>query len=154
MKKLQDFGPNSSEVFKLLTKLKRVNWLINVGKPHPRDSEVVRIYTWDAAETIARNGMLYRMDGVFRNKLKEIANSSNRMEIIQNVIDLEIKVNTRGDESYTKILWAISSDIEGAIYEAVLGDLGDFLFYLNRMEWYCDGHWPCGYTQEEKLVVF
>ena len=148
------FGPNTSAVINLINNLKNVQWFVNLGKPHSRDNEVVRVHSWNEAEEISRNGIMDEIDRVKRGELTKLAIDSGRQKLVDKAIDLAIEKTTSGTELYTRLRWAISSDREGAIYETVLSDLARYHHFLDLMEWYVDGHWPCGYNSEGKLVVF
>lgn len=151
---VHDFGPNTSKVLEFIESLKTINWLHNVGTPNPSDHLVKRVYSWEDAKLAAENRINSVKDEIQREKLKKIAIESGRLVMVEEAVSLAALYATSVIELYSKIRWAIAADKEGAIYEVVLGDLGDFQYYLDLIKWYRAGHWPCGYDEYGKMVVF
>lgn len=151
---VHDFGPNTPKVLEFIESLKIINWLYNIGTPHPEDHKVTRVYSWEEAKRAAENRICAKKDEIHRAKLKKIAIQSGRLVMAEEAVSLAALYATSVTEVYSKIRWAIAASKEGAIYEVVLGDLGDFHYYLDLIEWYRAGHWPCGYDEDGILVVF
>ena len=154
MAMVHDFGPNTPKVLEFIESLRQINWMHNIGIPHTEDYKVTRVYSWEDAKRAAENEITPKEDEIQREKLKKVAVESGRLVMAEEAVSLAALYATSFTEAYSNIRWAIAADKEGAIYEVVLGDLGDFHYYLDLIEWYRAGHWPCGHDGNGKLIVF
>ena len=141
--------------------LDAIPWFLNLGKPHPRDNEVVRIHSWEGwpgPET--RLGEWFaRWHSVIRERI-EAEESGRRFELdalwkrVDQVVFQRAVANVplydpKEDAWHgpTLCLWC-------AAYTAGLLSWHHLLRrriperLVDEWHWFEDGHWPCNFAEE------
>jgi hypothetical protein len=136
-------------------------WFLNLGKPHPRDSEVVRIMRWEEwpGPEQAWGHWLGRYQSIVREHI-EADYHSQRAELdelwdrIHGVVMTFASANVRLYDPAADSWYGPTACVWNAAYTACL--VGWHLL-LHRpiperlaaeWAWYVDGHWPCDYAEE------
>lgn len=149
------------DLVRFIDALPGVPWFLNVGKPHLRDHEVVRIHSWDEWPGPERGWCHWfgRYQSVVRERI-EAEYSSRRTELevlwtsiqesVLNLAAAKVPLFDRDRDTWygpTACVWFAAYTACLASWHLMLWcPLPERLFV--EWTWYVAGHWPCDYAEE------
>jgi hypothetical protein len=153
-----DIAPDVGGYLRLLETLP---WFLNLGEPHPRDHDVVRIHTWEEWPGPERGygDWFGRWQAVVREQV-EASEPARRAELDKLWQSIERTVVSRAAAKvpmYDPEQDAWYGPTVCVWYAAYTACLVGWHILLNRRlperlaaewEWYVDGRWPCDYAEE------
>jgi hypothetical protein len=141
--------------------LQTVPWFRNLGKPHARDCETVRINRWEdwPGPEAGYASWFGRWQSIVREQI-EVSEPARRSELdalwkrIERLVVERAALNVPLYDPHEDTWYGPTACVWGAAYTACL--VGWHVL-LNRQlperlavewEWFTDGHWPCDYAAE------
>ena len=152
---------NRPDVTVFIQGLDAIPWFLSLGKPHPRDNEVVRIHSWEewpGPET--RLGYWFaQWQSVVEERI-QAEESGRRTELealwdrVHQVVFQRAAANVPLYDPEEDAWHGPTACVWHAAYTACL--LSWHLLLRRRIperladewNWYTDGHWPCGFAEE------
>jgi|GEM_PF-1601898 len=143
------------------SRLRSVPWFSNIGKPHPRDATVVRIWKWAdwlGPEAGHTEGWGRYMALVHEHLERDHADRANELkatwqEIERLTMDLAIlcvpEYRADRDAWYgpTTCVWHAGYIAALVACHVLVGRaLADRI--AEQWMWFTEGHWPCDYTED------
>jgi hypothetical protein len=138
--------------------LRGVPWFLNLGKPHPRDSEVVRVGTFDDCPGPAAGygDWFGRYPAVVRERVKAHAGRRSKLAPVWNQVERSViraaSANVPGagegdaDHAPSRCMYD-AGYIAALVAWHVLLSLPVPDPIAERWTWFADGHWACAYSE-------
>ena len=150
---IEQLGSFSEQISVFLKKLESIDFFAAVGKPLPlKNEKVSKVDSWEEALEIANiKETQVVMDFKFSETRHLIAKSSREeiadaaFYLYNEYVKLTLPQHVRG---------TVYFDIEGALNEIIVQDIGNSRFFLNLFDWYGMGHWPCGIHTDGTIFIF
>ena len=165
---MNPFGPNTTLVSALISRIQDFPWFTRIEQPHPQDNSISRVPVswlldrplrpWQGAlaahETpierlILDNGLLE-----FQIALDQYYKPSFGSALDDLLFDLDERFSDHYAATHRYPhelldLAPVERIIRFSLYECLVDDLPPrHTFFRSLLDWFADGYWPCGWSAE------
>jgi hypothetical protein len=155
------FGPHSSEVLSALAAVESTPWYARVGTPSDLDAQVTRVHSWGEALAFLDDEDRYvhgcilegPWDEMFR--VQDLAPDrrawwTTARTDFANLLNAPDEVHELGlDLDHSLLLTDHMQDFANLVLiEITHADLTSCTYFREQLQWYCAGHFPCGWEGE------